>query len=304
MRNFKCLSKQRWQINIGTLETFVLLIFYPFLYLRILCRSDLRISYFKNQSRKITEISTFRDRKKYDIYHVFCQTIVPLWIRHCHLCMDGHLKCLPCFLNFQNIVNNVYFKIGEQFLYALILYLFSFFNIYYLNKQCCWILNEVYVFFLIRRYFDFKTISISILIQFFLYFEQKKMIIYFESFPSSLITRLKSNLIPERCVSSKNVLSNQSSPRFKKLSSELGRRLGLKVGFKELRLESKLLNRWLWSNMSTWLFSKQSDGYKHVARSYGTNLKLTMYFISNRSVRTFPIVTNLTHLTQLTSNHD
>ena len=35
------------------------------------------------------------------------------------------------------------------------------------------------------------------------------------------------------------------------LSSELGRRLGLKVGFKELRLKPKFLNRGLWSCKQT-----------------------------------------------------
>jgi len=42
----------------------------------------------------------------------------------------------------------------------------------------------------------------------------------------------------------------QLSITWHKLSSELGRRLGLKVGFKELRLEPKILNRGLRATIS------------------------------------------------------
>ena len=47
----------------------------------------------------------------------------------------------------------------------------------------------------------------------------------------------------------------QLSIRWHKLSSELGWRLGLKVGFKKLRLEPKFLNRWLRRNRSSFWFT-------------------------------------------------
>ena len=80
-----------------------------------------------------------------------------------------------------------------------------------------------------------------------------------------------------------NSLSREVEPKilqlsitWHKLSSELGRRLGLKAGFKELRLEPKILNRGLRINKS-WMKWKWSFIKVYVWTIFPNLLYTTLY---------------------------
>ena len=57
-------------------------------------KSDLRIS-TADKNKLNYQKNTFKPRKTTDIFHIIDQikvSRVPLWIGHCHLYMEGHLK--------------------------------------------------------------------------------------------------------------------------------------------------------------------------------------------------------------------
>ena len=64
-------------------------------HLRLNCKIGFRISCFNEAVEKLSELNTFRVRKNRGISNIFDQikvSEVPLWIGHCHLCMEGSLK--------------------------------------------------------------------------------------------------------------------------------------------------------------------------------------------------------------------
>ena len=61
-------------------------------YLWVLCESDMRISCKKEAMEKLAEVNTFRVRKTTVSFDQIKVSMVSLYIGHCHLFMEVHLK--------------------------------------------------------------------------------------------------------------------------------------------------------------------------------------------------------------------